>query len=149
MINSHKVTKHACTSSWLPLAHSIHHTYYQVTVMGTTRVQIFQRPEKGGSKWRSICSNLHRESTPLAWLDNQFQQPSKPTKNANKWARMIHSVAALDKHVRLRQTKHRWVHFLEIKKIILSSFISLPWFVDKSSLVWAMAWCRTGDKPLP
>ena len=33
MINSHKVTKHACTSSWLPLAHSIHHTYHQVTVM--------------------------------------------------------------------------------------------------------------------
>ena len=25
MINSHKVTKHACTSSWLPPAHSIHH----------------------------------------------------------------------------------------------------------------------------
>ena len=25
MINSHKVTKHACTSSWLPLAHSKHH----------------------------------------------------------------------------------------------------------------------------
>ena len=33
MINSHKVTKHACTSSWLPLAHSIHHTHHQVTVM--------------------------------------------------------------------------------------------------------------------
>ena len=33
MINSHKVTKHACTSSWLPLAHSKHHTYHQVTVM--------------------------------------------------------------------------------------------------------------------
>ena len=33
MINSHKVTKHACTSSWSPLAHSIHHTYHQVTVM--------------------------------------------------------------------------------------------------------------------
>ena len=33
MIASHKVTKHACTSSWLPLAHSIHHTYHQVTVM--------------------------------------------------------------------------------------------------------------------
>ena len=26
-------TKHACTSSWLPLAHSEHHTYHQVTVM--------------------------------------------------------------------------------------------------------------------
>ena len=111
---------------------------------GYTRVQIFQRPEK-----RGVEVEEHRESTPWAWLDYQFQQPSKPTKNANKWARMIHSVAALDKHVRLRQTKHRCVHFLEIKKIILSSFISLPWFVDKSSLVWAMAWCRTGDKPLP
>ena len=33
MINSHNVTKHACTSSWLPLAHSVHHTYHQVTVM--------------------------------------------------------------------------------------------------------------------
>ena len=33
MMNSHKVTKHACTSSWSPLAHSIHHTYHQVTVM--------------------------------------------------------------------------------------------------------------------
>ena len=33
MINSFKVTKHACTSSWSPLAHSIHHTYHQVTVM--------------------------------------------------------------------------------------------------------------------
>ena len=33
MINCHKVTKHACTSSWLPLAHSKHHTYHQVTVM--------------------------------------------------------------------------------------------------------------------
>ena len=33
MINSHKVTRHACTSSWLPLAHSKHHTYHQVTVM--------------------------------------------------------------------------------------------------------------------
>ena len=33
MINSHKVTKHACTSSWPPLAHSIHHTYHQVIVM--------------------------------------------------------------------------------------------------------------------
>ena len=33
MINSHKVTKHSCTSSWSPLAHSIHHTYHQVTVM--------------------------------------------------------------------------------------------------------------------
>ena len=33
MINSHKVTKHACTSSWSPLAHSIHHTYHQVTAM--------------------------------------------------------------------------------------------------------------------
>ena len=33
MINSHKVTKHACTSSWLPPAHSKHHTYHQVTVM--------------------------------------------------------------------------------------------------------------------
>ena len=32
-INNHKVTKHACTSSWLPLAHSIYHTYHQVTVM--------------------------------------------------------------------------------------------------------------------
>ena len=26
-------------------------------------IQIFQRPEKGGSKWRSISSNLHRVST--------------------------------------------------------------------------------------
>ena len=35
MINSHKVTKHACTSSWLPLAHSKHHTYHHVNVTQT------------------------------------------------------------------------------------------------------------------
>ena len=27
-------------------------------------IQIFERPEKGGSKWRSVYSNLHRVSTP-------------------------------------------------------------------------------------
>ena len=39
MINSHKVTKHACTSSWSPLAHSIHHTYHQVTVMNKQKTK--------------------------------------------------------------------------------------------------------------
>ena len=33
MINRHNVTKHACTSSWLPLAHTIHHPYHHVTIM--------------------------------------------------------------------------------------------------------------------
>ena len=28
-------------------------------------IQIFQRPEKGGSKWRNICSNLHIVSYPI------------------------------------------------------------------------------------
>ena len=32
--------------------------------IGVETIQIFQRPEKGGSKWRSICSNLHRVNTP-------------------------------------------------------------------------------------
>ena len=31
--NQIKVTKHACTSSWLPLAHTIHHTYHHVITM--------------------------------------------------------------------------------------------------------------------
>ena len=31
--------------------------------IGVETIQIFQRPEKGSSKWRSICSNLHIVST--------------------------------------------------------------------------------------
>ena len=35
-------------------------------------IQIFQRPEIGGSKWWSICSNLHIVSAPPGWpLYNQ------------------------------------------------------------------------------
>ena len=37
--------------------------------IGVETIQIFQRPEKRGSKWRSICSNLHILSTlpGLSW----------------------------------------------------------------------------------
>ena len=31
--------------------------------IGIETIQIFQRPQKGGSKWRSICSNHHIVST--------------------------------------------------------------------------------------
>ena len=36
--NEIKVTKHACTSSWLPIAHTIHHTYHHVTTMNKQQI---------------------------------------------------------------------------------------------------------------
>ena len=41
----------------------IRHFPHFCSNIGVKIIQIFQRPEKGGSKWRSICSNLHRVST--------------------------------------------------------------------------------------
>ena len=38
--------------------------------IGVETIQIFQRPEKGGSKWRSIYSNLHRVSNVSIWNVN-------------------------------------------------------------------------------
>ena len=41
----------------------IWHFHYFCWNIGVKTIQKFERPEKGGSKWRSICSNLHRVST--------------------------------------------------------------------------------------
>ena len=41
---------------------SIHFPHFCSNI-GVKTIQILQRPEKGGSKWRSICSNLQRVST--------------------------------------------------------------------------------------
>ena len=60
--------------------------------IGVETIQIFQRPEKGGSKWRSICSNLHIVSTPTPHPPH----PQPPTPNPNnipsqsdKWNEML------------------------------------------------------------
>ena len=58
MINSHKVTKHACTSSWSPLAHLIHHTYHQVTVMNK---QQQERPRAPVVKLSCLQEHVHKK----------------------------------------------------------------------------------------
>ena len=44
---------------WVEIRHSLH----LCSNIGVETTHIFQRPEKGGSKWRSICSNHHIVST--------------------------------------------------------------------------------------
>ena len=48
---------------WQKVGVEIRHFPHFCTKIGVETIQIFQRPIKGGSKWRSICSNLHRVST--------------------------------------------------------------------------------------
>ena len=57
--------------------------------IGVETIQISHRPEKGGSKWRIICSNLHRLSTlpgtrpPIRFhviIQNNPTRPLKATK---------------------------------------------------------------------
>ena len=48
---------------WQKVGVEIRHFPHFCSKIGVETIQIFQRPEIGGSKWRSICSNLHRVST--------------------------------------------------------------------------------------
>ena len=56
-----------------------HFTHFCSNIRVET-IQIFQRPGKGGSKWWSICSNLHRVSTlpGLILLIQAWYWPLKP-----------------------------------------------------------------------
>ena len=56
---------------WQKVGVEIRHFPHFCTKIGVETIQIFQRPIKGGSKWRSICSNLHRVSTLPGSLTSQ------------------------------------------------------------------------------
>ena len=64
---------------WQKVGVEIRHFPHFCTKIGVETIQIFQRPIKGGSKWRSICSNLHRVSTlpgtATCWKFQKIQQP--------------------------------------------------------------------------
>ena len=56
---------------WQKIGGEIQHFRHFCSDIGVKTIQIFPRPEKGGSKWRSLCSNLHIVSTLLKYWPMQ------------------------------------------------------------------------------
>ena len=58
--------------SQLKIGVKIQHFPHFCSNIGVGTIQIFKRPEKGWSKWGSICSNLHRVSYPPRGSNRTF-----------------------------------------------------------------------------
>ena len=62
--------------------------------IGVETIQIFQRPEKRGTKWRSMCSTLHSEYPPR-YVDRKLQTRATQShaKGAQTWSSLhLHTV---------------------------------------------------------